>query len=200
MTLDNGHATHEVGNQPPPFEPRCLWASDAALREAVAREGGGWGESVLAGYGATMGGEGLALGIEANRDRPRLRTHDRYGHRIDTVDFSSAYHRLMQLGVEGGVAGGAWRWNRPGSHVVRAAMTFLHHQAEAGTNCPLTMTHAAVPVLRRDPALAEWAAKAIAPHYDPRDIPMADKAGVTLGMGMTEKQGKGVMKAMDAHI
>ncbi|MBB5014375.1 acyl-CoA dehydrogenase family protein [Rehaibacterium terrae] len=181
--------THRVDNQPPPFEPRDLWASDRALRAAVMREGGGWGAAVLAGYGAIMGEEGLALGVEANRDRPRLRTHDRFGHRIDRVDFHPAYHRLMQLGVEHGVSGGAWRETRAGSHVVRAALTFLHHQAEAGSNCPLTMTHAAIPVLRREPELREWADKAVAPHYDGRDVPIASKAGVTLGMGMTEKQG-----------
>jgi putative acyl-CoA dehydrogenase len=78
---------------------------------------------------------------------------------------------------------------RPGAHVARAALSYLHHQAEAGTSCPLTMTHAAVPVLRREPALREWADKAAAPHYDPRDVPIADKPGITLGMGMTEKQG-----------
>lgn len=187
--------THHVDNQPPPFEPCDLWASDRALRDAVVREGGGWAAAGLADYGAIMGDEGIALGTEANRDRPRLRTHDRFGHRIDQVDFHPAYHRLMQLGVEHGIAGLAWRETRPGSHVARAALAYLHHQADAGTNCPLTMTHAAVPVLRREPDLREWADKASAPHYDGRDVPAGDKSGITLGMGMTEKQGGSDVRA-----
>ncbi len=187
--------THSVENQPPPFEPRDLWATDRALRDAVAREGGAWAEAPLADYGAIMGDEGIALGVEANRDRPRLRTHDRFGQRIDRVEFHPAYHRLMTLGVGHGVASLSWREARTGAHVARGALIYLHHQAEAGTNCPLTMTHAAVPVLRRDPALREWADKAIAPHYDPRELPIADKAGVTVGMGMTEKQGGSDVRA-----
>jgi putative acyl-CoA dehydrogenase len=87
------------------------------------------------------------------------------------------------------VAGLSWHDGTAGAHVARAALSYLHHQADAGTSCPLTMTHAAVAVLRQDPALAEWADKAAAPHYDRRDVPIADKAGITLGMGMTEKQG-----------
>ena len=106
----------------------------------------------------------------------------------------------MEAAKAHGVAGLPWHEPGPGAHVARATLSYLHHQAEAGTSCPLTMTHAAVPVLQREPRLAHWAAKAAAPHYDPRDIPIADKAGITLGMGMTEKQGMGVMMAMDAHI
>src|SRR5690606_3751708 len=91
--------------------------------------------------------------------------------------------------IRHGVAGWSWRHPQPGAHVVRAALSYLHHQVEPGTSCPLTMTHAAVPVLRREPALAHWADKAAAPVYDPREVPISEKAGVTIGMGMTEKQG-----------
>ena len=101
----------------------------------------------------------------------------------------------MQAAIEHGVAGLSWREPVPGAHVARAALSYLHHQVEPGTSCPLTMTHAAVPALRRAPALAEWAEKAAAPHYDPRDVPIADKRGVTLGMGMTEKQGGSDVRA-----
>jgi len=184
--------THRVDNQPPPFEPRDLWADDLALREAVAREGASAFASRLAAYGALAGDELYRLGFDANRDRPRLRTHDRHGRRIDTVEFHPAYHRLMEAAKAHGVAGLPWHEPGPGAHVARAALSYLHHQAEAGTSCPLTMTHAAVPVLQREPRLAHWAAKAAAPHYDPRDIPIADKAGITLGMGMTEKGGSDV--------
>lgn len=181
--------THEVSNQPPPFGGRNLWADDVALAEAVQREGGAAFVGQLARYGGLAGDELYRIGFDANRDRPRLRTHDAQGHRIDTVEFHPAYHQLMTAAKTHGVAGLSWHDGRPGAHVARAALSYLHHQAEAGTSCPLTMTHAAVAVLRQDPSLAVWADKAAAPHYDPRDVPIADKAGITLGMGMTEKQG-----------
>lgn len=189
------YETHRVGNRPPEFAPRDLWCEDAALREALVREGAGAFGDVVARYGALAGSELYALGFDANRDPPRLRTHDRFGHRIDRVEFHPAYHALMRTAVEHGVAGLSWQSGTPGGHVARAALSYLHGQAEAGTSCPLTMTHASVPVLRREPALAEWAAKAAAPHYDPRDVPIADKAGVTIGMGMTEKQGGSDVRA-----
>lgn len=181
--------THEVSNQPPPFGGRNLWADDVALAEAVQREGGAAFTGQLARYGGLAGDELYRIGFDANRDRPRLRTHDAQGHRIDTVEFHPAYHQLMTTAKTHGVAGLSWHDGGPGAHVARAALSYLHHQAEAGTSCPLTMTHAAVAVLRQDPSLAVWADKAAAPHYDPRDVPIGDKAGITLGMGMTEKQG-----------
>jgi putative acyl-CoA dehydrogenase len=181
--------THVVENQPPPFAGRDLWQDDAVLREAVVREGAAAFADGVAGYGGMAGDELYRLGFDANRQRPQLRTHDAQGHRIDTVDFHPAYHRLMDVAKAYGVAGLSWHSPQPGAHVARAALSYLHHQAEAGTSCPLTMTHAAVPVLRQASALAEWARKAAAPVYDPRDVPISDKAGITLGMGMTEKQG-----------
>lgn len=188
-------ATHRVENQPPPFAPRDLWRDDRALREAVAREGGGEHVQRLAAYGELAGDALYALSFDAHRDRPRLRSHDRTGQRIDLVEFHPNYHALMQAAIEHGVAGYSWDHGGAGAHVARAALSYLHHQVEPGTSCPLTMTHAAVPVLRHSPALAEWAAKAAAPHYDGRDRPMRDKAGVTLGMGMTEKQGGSDVRA-----
>ncbi|RDZ27967.1 acyl-CoA dehydrogenase family protein [Lysobacter silvisoli] len=188
-------ATHRVENQPPPFAPRDLWRDDHALREAVEREGGGAHADALARYGALAGDSLYALSFDAHRDRPRLRSHDRYGQRTDLVEFHPNYHALMQAAIEHGVAGYSWHRPGPGAHVARAVLSYLHHQVEPGTSCPLTMTHAAVPVLRHAPALAPWAAKAAAPHYDGRDLPMADKAGVTLGMGMTEKQGGSDVRA-----
>ncbi|MBD9477839.1 acyl-CoA dehydrogenase family protein [Pseudoxanthomonas sp. PXM02] len=187
--------THRVDNQPPPFEPRDLWGDDVVLRDAVEREGAAAFVSRVATYGALAGDELYRFGFDANRDRPRLRTHDRTGQRIDLVEFHPAYHRLMDVAKSHGVAGLSWHEPAPGAHVARAALSYLHHQAEAGTSCPLTMTHAAVPVLQREPGLRAWAAKASAPHYDPRDVPIADKAGITLGMGMTEKQGGSDVRA-----
>jgi putative acyl-CoA dehydrogenase len=187
--------THVVDNQPPEFAPRDLWEDDAALREAIAREGAAAFEARIANYGRLAGSELLTLSHDVHRDHPRLRTHDRFGHRIDRVEFHPNYNALMQAAVEHGVAGLSWNEPQPGGHVARAALSYLHHQVEPGTSCPLTMTHAAVPVLQREGALHEWAEKAAAPHYDPRELPIAEKRGVTLGMGMTEKQGGSDVRA-----
>lgn len=186
--------THVVDNQSPPFEPRDLWADDAVLSDALRREGASAFAARVAAYGALAGDELYRIGFDANRDKPRLKTHDRYGHRIDAIEFHPAYHRLMEAAKTHGVGGLSWHTEpdkglQPGGHVARAALCYLHNQAEAGTSCPLTMTHAAVPVLRREPALREWADKAAAPLYDPRDMAIDGKAGLTIGMGMTEKQG-----------
>ena len=181
--------THGVDNQPPEFAPRDLWGDDVVLREAVVREGGEDFADRLAAYGKLAGGELYALSFDAHRDKPRLRSFDRFGHRIDRVEFHPSYHAIMRQAIEHGVAGLSWAESRPGAHVARAALSYLHYQAEPGSSCPLTMTHAAVPVLRRQPALSEWADKVAACRYDPRDVSIADKPGVTLGMGMTEKQG-----------
>ena len=182
-------------NQPPEFVPCDLWETDLALREAVTREGAGAFSGRLAAYGALAGSELYRLGFDANRDRPRLRTHDRFGQRIDRVEFHPDYHALMRHAIEAGATSLSWNDPGPGAHVARAALAYLHYQAEAGTSCPLTMTHAAVPALRREPALAQWAAKATAGIYEPEDAPIERKRGVTLGMGMTEKQGGSDVRA-----
>jgi putative acyl-CoA dehydrogenase len=178
-------------NQPPPLGAIDAYACDLPLREAVAREGAGWAEAALHAYGALAGGEMVALGVQANAARPVFRPVDPYGRRIDQVDFHPAYHRLMHLGAGHGVTGFAWRHaGQPGAHVARAALMFLHYQADQGTACPLTMTYACVPALRHAPALArEWLPRVVAPDYDGAARPAWDKAGNTIGMGMTEKQG-----------
>jgi len=188
-------STHTVQNQPPPFAGRDLWDDDQVLREALDREGASRFRHDIAAYGALAGSTLYELSFDAHRDRPRLCTHDAAGRRIDRVAFHPNYHALMEAAVTAGVAGLSWRDGGAGAHVARAALSYLHHQVEPGTSCPLTMTHAAVPVLRRAPGLGHWADKAAAPHYDPRDVPVADKAGITLGMGMTEKQGGSDVRA-----
>ena len=187
--------THQVGNQPPAFFPRDLWQDDIALRDAVLREGAGVLVGQMASYGALAGHALPALADEAHRDRPRLRAYDRFGHRIDRVEFNPAYHQVMDAAISHGVAGLPWAQPQAGAHVARAALSYLHYQVESGSSCPLTMTHAAVPVLQREPALHAWARKAATPQYDPRDVPMGEKAGVTIGMGMTEKQGGSDVRA-----
>ncbi|RMH87335.1 MAG: isovaleryl-CoA dehydrogenase [Calditrichaeota bacterium] len=182
--------THEVINQPPPLEGLNLYESDQALREAVHREQGGWAEPQLAEYGALAGGEMMELGFQANRYPPVLQAYDRFGHRIDEVEYHPAYHRLMEIGVSRGIHSLPWSEPRPGAHVARAAMMYLHVQAEAGTACPLSMMFAGIPTLRHQPEVAEWwMPRVLSREYDPRNLPADQKAGITLGMALTEKQG-----------
>ncbi len=189
--------THVVENQPPPLAPYDAWSTDRPLREALAREGGGWGHDDVAAYGRLAGGELALLGRLANEHRPKLVAFDRYGHRIDEVEFHPAYHQLMDTAIRHGVPGFAWRHaGRPGAHVARAALMYLHNQADQGSSCPLTMTYACVPALRHQPDLAAaWLHRITAPEYDARHVPAAEKRGVTIGMGMTEKQGGSDVRA-----
>lgn len=191
MTDPCDFETHEPSNQPEPIPATSLWLDDAPLQAAVAREGGAWAGAALAAYGALAGGELMSAGALANRHRPVFSPVDAYGRRIDAVEFHPAYHQLMRAGIAHGVTGFAWRHGeRAGAHVARAALMYLGGQADAGTSCPLTMTYAAVPALRHAPALAQaWVPRIIGTEYDPRTLPAADKAGCTVGMGMTEKQG-----------
>ena len=187
---DNG-ATHTVENQPPPLLPYDAFATDLPLREALEREGGDWARAEVAAYGLLAGGEMMTLGNLANENRPRFKPVDAYGRRLDQVEFHPAYHRLMSLGIAHGLTGFAWRnEDTPGAHVARAALMYLHYQADQGTCCPLTMTYACVPALRGEPALArDWLPKVTADAYDGSHGPAWLKAGNTIGMGMTEKQG-----------
>jgi putative acyl-CoA dehydrogenase len=181
----------EVFNQPPPLEDYNLFEHDTPLKEALRREGGGWAEEEVSLFGAQMGlSETLRLGELANRQPPILHTHDRFGHRLDVVEFHPAWHELMRLGVEHRHHSLPWTTERAGAHVVRAALNMLRHQVDEGTSCPLTMTFAVVPSLRLQPELAaEWLPRVLANEYDPRFIPAAQKRGVLFGMALTEKQG-----------
>jgi len=184
-------ATHEVLNQVPPLENYDLYAADPALGEALRREGAGWAEDRVRAFATLLGSERvLRLGFEANRHEPELRTFDRYGQRVDEVDYHPAYHELMRLAVEHGMPSLPWREPRPGAHVAHSAMLYLLSQVEAGVCCPLTMTYAVVPALRADAAIAaEWEPRVVSTAYDPRCVPASEKSGATFGMAMTEKQG-----------
>ena len=190
MSLKQYAETHEVFNQVPPLDGANLYRLDLPLQEWVRRFHGSWGDARLDAYGALAGGGLMAAGFLANENKPVLRTHDRYGHRIDQVDFHPAYHELMRTAVEHGLPSLPWVNPQPGAHVVRAGLTYLHSQAEAASGCPLTMTFAAVPALKLQPNIADaWLPKILATEYDSRNVPMEEKAGVTIGMAMTEKQG-----------
>ena len=183
--------THEVFNQAPPLENYNPFESDAALKDGVAREGAAWALEDLQHYGAVCGRpEVIELGFLANEYQPRLDTHDRYGHRVDEVRYHPSYHQLLRMALTEGLHSAPWTDPRPGAQVARAAKYYLHAQVEAAHGCPVTMTFAAVPTLRLTPALAErWLPKVLARDYDPRNLPPEQKPALTLGMGMTEKQG-----------
>jgi putative acyl-CoA dehydrogenase len=182
-------------NQAPPLAGVNLFLRDRALREAVARGGAGWAEAGLVELGARVNtAETVALARAADRASPVLHTHDRSGARLDTVEFHPAYHALMTIACEAGLHSAPWAAPRPGAHVARAAGFVLHGQAENGTQCPVTMTFAAIPVLARHadvlPALRDtWLPRLHARAYDARFAPIDDKRAATIGMGMTEKQG-----------
>ncbi|GIF14042.1 isovaleryl-CoA dehydrogenase [Actinoplanes teichomyceticus] len=188
--------THRVFNQPPPLVGHDV-AADAALIEALEREGAGWAAADLHQLGVRAGGEeAQRWGDEANRHEPRLRTHDRYGHRLDEVDFHPAWHRLMDVAVSAGLAGAAWADPRPGAHVARAAGLYVWSQPEAGHICPISMTYAVVPALRHNPELAErYEPLLTSRSYDPGLRAPAGKSGLLAGMGMTEKQGGSDVRA-----
>jgi putative acyl-CoA dehydrogenase len=132
--------THEVQNQVPPLEGYDVFSADRALGDALGREGGGWAEDQARRLGRIAGGEALAWGFQANANTPVLRTHDRFGHRIDEVEYHPAWHALMRTAVEHALHALPWREARPGAHVARAAMFFTLSQAEAGHGCPISMT------------------------------------------------------------
>jgi putative acyl-CoA dehydrogenase len=183
--------THDVINVGRELQDYNLFTTDAALGEAVVREGAGWAAADLRTFGARIGtAEYLELGALANRFQPELETHDRFGNRVDLVKFHPAYHTLMTTAIENGLHCAPWVEPKPGAHVARAAKSYLHSQVEAGHGCPITMTFAVVPALRLQPDLAAlWQPMITARSYDPRNLPVARKSGITVGMAMTEKQG-----------
>lgn len=189
--MEDRNSMNAVDNQPPPMPLYDAYATDLPLCEALEREGGDWARAQVQDYGRLVGGEMMALGTLANENRPRFKPVDAYGRRIDQVDFHPAYHRLMALGVAHGITGFAWRNEEiEGAHVARAALMYLHYQADQGTSCPLTMTYACVPTLRQQPALArDWVPRITSASYDGSPRAAWLKEGNTVGMGMTEKQG-----------
>ncbi|WP_455386201.1 acyl-CoA dehydrogenase family protein [Acidihalobacter prosperus] len=186
----------ETFNQPPPLYPRNAYTSDAALQEAVAWAGLDAADPRLTEYGAIAGGELHELGYAANDHPPESRFLDPQGRRLDAVEFHPAYHRCMSLAKRHGLHGLSWTATDPGARIVRSVLFYLHYQFEAGTLCPVTMTHAAIPALRETPEVAaEWGPGILANAYDPSDRPATEKTGLTIGMGMTEKQGGSDVRA-----
>ncbi|MFF4629532.1 acyl-CoA dehydrogenase family protein [Streptomyces griseorubiginosus] len=182
--------THTVTNQPPPLAPYDA-SADPALLEGLRREGAGWAEEQVRRLGLRAGSaEAQEWADLANRHEPVLRTHDRYGNRVDEVDFHPSWHHLMRTAVAEGLAGTPWAEDRPGAHVARTAGGLVWGHTDAGHGCPTSMTYAAIPALRREPDLAKVYEPLLTGRvYEPELRVPTEKGGLLAGMGMTEKQG-----------
>jgi putative acyl-CoA dehydrogenase len=187
----NHFDTHDVFNQASAFENINLFECDRALREALEREGGAHAAAALQSLGAQLcRPEVLDLGRQANANSPRLHNFDRSGRRVDEVEFHPAWHALMDMMIGAGAHASPWDSGLPGAQVARAAQYLLFGQVENGAQCPVTMTYASVPALRQaGPIAAKWLPKILSRQYDPRSLPVEQKTGALIGMGMTEKQG-----------
>ena len=180
--------THEVTNQAPPIVPYNVFDADVALREAIDREGAGWGMDRLRDTGALAGSpETLAHSERCERNGPVLGSHDRYGHRVDEVELDPSWHWLLRQAVEREMHSLPWRDPQPGAHTVRAGLMYLWSQANAGVMCPVSMTYSVIPALRQSSEAAdEWEPRLVSPDYE---------AGALAGMAMTEKQGGSDVRA-----
>ena len=185
-------STHDVLNQAPPLAPYNVFDADLVLREALEREGGGWGVDRLRDTGELAGSvEAIEHSERCERNEPRLRTHDRYGQRIDEVELDPSWHWLLRQAVEREIHSLPWRDPRSGSHVVRASLMYVWSQVNAGVMCPVSMTYSAIPALREAPDLAEeWEPRLTRPSYED---------GALAGMAMTEKQGGSDVRANTTH-
>ena len=183
--------THAVENQPPPLEFVNAFESDTVLREAVAREGGGWADENLTALGSKVfEPDWIEKANLANRFVPELRRFNRFGQRVDTVEFHPAWHDLMALAYKHEVHALPWRANRAGGHVARAAAEMLYSQLECGVLCPVDITYGIVPMLRKHSDIAgNWEPLMLSTEYDPRPIPHWEKKGISIAFTSTEKQG-----------
>ncbi len=188
--------THSVDNQSGPLADYNLYLSDRALVNATQSLGEDQ-RALLAEKGRTWGqADYLALGHQANLHKPIFSTHDRFGERVDCVEFHPSYHQLMDEAVTTGLHALPWQGGRSNAHQLRTALYYCHNQVEAGHCCPITMTFAAVPTLSKQPNIAaQWLPKLCSPDYDSDNKPWQQKAGITLGMAMTEKQGGSDVRA-----
>ena len=193
MSTTRGAATHEVFNQAAPFTGVNLWQANRPLQDALALHAPQLPTAPLVAEAGSADMQSLAR--LANTHTPVLHTHDRVGRRVDEVEFHPSYHALMGRALQHGLHGTPWA-GEPGSHIARAAAFMLFTEAEPSVLCPVSMSYAVSPALRGNPALqAAWGPKLAATGYDPRFMPMAGKTAVTMGMGMTEKQGGSDVRA-----
>jgi len=188
---DYGYDTHEVLNQAPALTDYDAFAADPALGRILDTFGAGWFREQASVVGSHVGSQRVQdLARQANRSLPELRTHDRWGRRVDQIEFHPAWHELMGLAMRDEFHSLCWTKPRAGAQVARAAVSYLWNQGENGICCPLGMTYSAIPVLQRDPERwAEFGKLVTSSDYDGRPLPASQKRGGTVGMAMTEKQG-----------
>jgi putative acyl-CoA dehydrogenase len=184
-----GYATHEVLNQAGALADYDAYANDKPLVQAMKVFGADWADEVLHRAGSHVGSQKVQyLARQANRHLPELRTHDRFGYRIDVVEFHPAYHELM--GLIYGTQAHSFAWSHRderGAHVARAALNYMWNQGENGICCPMGMTFASIPALQHDKGLYdEWVPQILKATYDDRPIYAKKKNGITVGMAMTE--------------
>jgi len=188
-------ATHTVFNQSTPLQNINVFKSDPALVDSV-KVFGGTHVPHLHEYGVRSGKDDIMSAAElAEKNKPTLRQFDNYGRRIDVAEYHDSYHTIMKHGLENGCAGHGFKHDTAGSHVSRAALIYMENQVEPGHCCPIVMTAAAIPVFKRAEGVQQYADQITSQQYDPRDVPMAQKAGITIGMSMTEKQGGSDVRA-----
>ena len=183
------YSTHEVLNQAKPASGFNAFSGDVVLREAVEREAP-WAADRCEALGTLAGDEHVQeLARLANKHLPELKTHDRFGNRIDWVEFHPSWHELMSLAWKHEVPNLSWRTNQKNGHFARAALSYVWNQVEQGTACPTGMAYAAYAGFEAEPALAIWAEKAKGTEYEFNRKEVADKPSVVIGYAMTEKQG-----------
>ena len=188
--------THDVTNQSAALVGHNVYSGDHALRDALAFHAPGTDEAARVSLGALLGGEAMQTHARlANEHPPTLHTHDRFGHRTDSVEFHPSYHALLGAALNAGLHATPWSQG-PGAHIERAASFLMFTQAEPSVLCPVSMTYAVTPALRGNPAVfADWFDKLASTRYDARPLPVQAKTSVTMGMGMTEKQGGSDVRA-----
>lgn len=174
-----------------------LFSSDMPLQTAIEKNDGAWNNERANHFGEILGkSETLELGNLANKNTPVLKTHDRFGNRLDAVEFHPAYHQLMRIAIENETHSLAWTNDKSGKYVARSVLAYLKQQVDEGTSCPVTMTFAVVPSLKISEEIAGvWLPKILSNEYDERFLPIGEKLGATFGMAMTEPQGGSDVRA-----
>jgi len=195
--LPSGFDFQTSGNQVPVLEDYNSFTTNDVLQQTLRAYGGSWISQQAAAFGTFMGSHRMQeAGFLANKHPPVLNTHDRFGNRLDKVDYHPAYHEMMEVAIRHQVHSIAWTAKREGAYLAHSALSYLKQQIDEGSSCPLTMTFAVVPSLKIEPDIAkEWLPLVLSNEYDERFIPYGNKKGVTFGMAMTEPQGGSDVRA-----